>query len=522
MFLLSCFLLGLAACLATDSRTCPTDFDFASSFLQLQANARRANATSSLQTSLEQHLARAQSFCEDNLWLTLKTCVQPLDDETTYVVTGDIDAMWIRDSSAQMHPYIAIAKREEQENGQSKLRPLLEGTLRRQAQFMLTDPYANAFTTDWDSVADDRLGRGAYVFTDNYELDSGAYFFKFLARLSDAFPDTAVLHEQPVKDATRMLIALYRQEQKHAAGQSEYRYPKWEPFELLGDDGRGLPVAETGMVWGAFRPSDDRQSYGYNVPGNIFLAATLKPIRRIARQIWKDPELAHAAWELRDSIIKGVRKYGTTRRADGEVIYCYEVDGLGACSVEDDANVPSLLSLPYLDPSAETFNHRIYKATRKIILSDENPWFFQGRAGHGIGSMHTGSRAIWPLSLVMQAMTAESDVERHAVFETLTKAGMLSNTRGLTESFDADEPGEVTRPWFGWPNSLLAEHLLSQDRCQPPLSFLDQLFNDMTGPLQTRPAPRLPEWKEEDTFYGVDPARLRRKDVTLPKLDFYP
>lgn len=450
---------------------------------------------------------RGKRFCEENLLMTLETCMQPFSDNTTYVVTGDIDAMWIRDSSAQLHPYVALAERE---GNASRLRPLLEGALRSQAKFILTDPYANAFTRKWDSAKDERLARGAYVFTGNYELDDGPYFFRFLARIAQAFPEARVLREAPLRDAAKMLVALYRQEQRHANGSSEYLYPKWAPWELPGN-GSGAPVGYTGMVWGAFRPSDDPQTYGYNVPGNIFLAATLADVARFAENLWGDARLASEARQLRAEIVQGVESFGVTQRKGGERVYCYEVDGLGNCLLMDDANVPSLLSLPYLDPAAETFDQEVYRSTRRFILSRENPWYFEGSAGRGIGSPHTGADRIWPLALVMQAMTAESQQESDEMIRTIMRTDVF--THGLTESFHKDEASEITRQWFGWPNALLGEYLLSRGKCSPSLQTAK-------FPVVRQP-PRAGSLLNAPDFYSADLTRLRRPGVTLPKDEFY-
>lgn len=465
----------------------------------------------SQQQSSSAMLSRLNKFCKDNFFLTLQTCVQPLDDNTTYVVTGDINAMWIRDSSAQLHPYIALAQAEEKAGRQSQLKPILEGALRRQAQFIRTDPYANAFTINWDHERNERLARGAYVFTGNYELDDGPYFFRFMSRLHEAFPSSTVIQEKPIQEATRTLLALYKQEQQHANQRSEYRYPKSPPYELGGPNGQGQPVGFTGMVWGAFRPSDDAQTYGYNIPGNFFLAATLKKVSEIARTTWKDNVLADSAATLRNEILQGINRFGTKKRSNGELIYCYEVDGLGNCAIMDDANVPSLLSLPYLDPAGDTYNKKIYAATRKVILSKENPWYFEGSQARGIGSPHTGGSMVWPMSLVMQAMTAETPQEETSLLGLLE--GPKMHKEGLTESFDVNNPTRITRPWFGWPNSLFGEHMMAKQGCSPDLNELAKKIP------QKRPARR---WDGGRSFYEMDPARMRRQGVTLPRPEFYP
>lgn len=455
----------------------------------------------------------SQGLCHRALVLTLETCVQPFTDNTTFVLTGDIEAMWIRDSAAQLKPYIFVAQHE---GPGSRLWPILHGALRSQAKFILTDPYANAFTRKWDSAFDDRLQRGAYVFTGNYELDSGAYFFALLAQLAEASPQAAVLREAPVRDAVALMLRLYRTEQRHAYGASRYRYPKSFPWELPGRDGRGHPVAYTGMVWGAFRPSDDAQWLGYHVASNVFLAAMLGKVATLAEALWADPKLADRARQLRAGIVDGVRRFGT-RKWSGQEVYCYEVDGLGNCSMMDDANIPSLLSLPYLDPLYETFDRATYLRTRAWILSDHNPWFFHGPESRGIGSPHTGIDQIWPLAQVMEAMTAESKEEKA---EALRRVLLLNFTTGLPESFNKADRKILTRAWFGWPNALLAEHLLSLGCCL--LSLQDVRFPPVRDPPRSRQRARhgyssTPQPPFD--FYHADVELLRRKDVVLPEED---
>lgn len=190
----------------------------------------------------------------------------------------------------------------------------------------------------------------------------------------------------------------------------------------------------------------------------------------------------------------------------------------------DDANVPSLLSLPYLDPSASSYDKKIYKATRKLILSKENPWYFEGSNASGIGSPHTGRDKVWPMSLVMQAMTADSIEEESSVLSVLEGLKVFKN--GLTESFNVNDPSRITRPWFGWPNSLFGEHMMSKRGCTPDVSKIASKIP------KTRPAKRKPQISmtdlgqqpddRVDSFYKMDPGRLRRPGVTLPGEEFFP
>jgi len=452
---------------------------------------------------------KAQKVCETDFFLTLETCVQPLDDGSTYVITGDIDAMWIRDSSATMIPYISLASGSLASGGEaSRFRNLVEGVLRRQAQFIRTDPYANSYTKAYGSTTDDRLNRGAYVFTGNYEVDSGAYFFRLLERIMTSFPDAKLITEAPIHGAAKILVAMYRQE-RHHFNDSHYVYPKWEPYELPGPSGAGLPAGYTGMVWGAFRPSDDAQHFGYLIPSNLFLASTLPSIVEYARGQWNDEALAQDAEDLRASIVEGVHKFGT-RIVNSKEVYCYEVDGLGGCRLMDDANVPSLLSLPYLDPAMSVFKQDIYRSTREWILSSQNPWYFVGTAGKGIGSPHTGVDRIWPLSIIMEAITASNPNERHDAIALLMS--LQVENHGLTESFQKDNSSEITRAWFAWPDALFAELMISLKRCAPNVStvtFPPYFPAPRTGPLAQLPA--------YVNFYDADPTLLMREGVALPE-----
>jgi len=298
-------------------------------------------------------------------------------------------------------------------------------------------------------------------------------------------------------------ISVYRLERDHFK-ESKYVYPRKPPWELPGADGRGLPVNYTGMIWGAFRPSDDAQTYGFSVPSNIFVAAQLEPIEKFARNLWKDNALADDVADLRATVLDGVKKYGTTER-DGEEVYCYEVDGLGGCNFMDDANVPSLLSLPYIDPSGKTFDEATYRRTRKKILSKANPWYFEGAHGKGIGSPHTGSGTIWPMSLIMQAFTAESSQEKEQVMHTLDQLNLRGH--GMTESFNCSDRDQITRPWFGWPNALFSEYMISQGKCDPSMA-------DIVNFPRTQTAAKVPfavmtGLSSESSFYATPTEKLQ-------------
>jgi len=531
------------------------------------AVAVRPHAAEAMRTSLQAAaFSWARESCEKNLWMTMDTCLKELDDNTSYVITGDINAMWTRDSTAQVWPYLLMLEKhlgEEQESSSDEkqslkhLEKLLAGALRRQAKFLVTDPYANAYTDKWDSAKDSRLNRGGFVFTGNYEVDSGVYFMKFLTRMmqlelkqrgaspqnlrgesillqnqADAAdprkPGYTLAGDPNMRSAVEMLVAMYRQERDHAKGKSEHRYPQSAPFELPGAEGQGNLANYTGMVWGAFRPSDDPQTYAYNIPNNLFLASALGPLSQLAEEHWEGSDkLVSAMKDLRHTILEGVHTHGTTTAAKAgftetkadEKVYCYEVDGLGNCLLMDDANVPSLLSLPYLDPSRGVFDDKIYSKTREFVLSSKNPWFFEGKDGKGIGSPHTHEDKIWPLALVMQAMTATSQAEKNHVLTSLYSSQAKSSANnGLSESFNKDNAADITREWFAWPNALLAEHLMQQkpSGCSPSLAELSKhLPNKVLKANEEGPVASL-----KTKFYLAPADKLRRENVLLPSADY--
>jgi meiotically up-regulated gene 157 (Mug157) protein len=366
-----------------------------------------------------------------------------------FVITGDIPAMWHRDTVGQLRPYLIAA-------GDPRVRRALGGVVRRMARAVLLDPYANAVNdgpTGAHADEHDRPPPAPGVWEQKYELDSLCAVLSFGYELWAAGGGTAHLDDEFGAAVVRILD-LWRTEQNHERS-SAYRFERLAG-EFRGDTldrgGLGSPVAYTGMTWSGFRPSDDRCEYGYLVPANAAAVIALNGLVQLGRNDLLPADVADGALALATEIAAGVARHGVVDTPTGSV-YAYEVDGLGGINLMDDANVPSLLSLPYLgwcdrsDP--------VYRRTRAMVLSDTNPYFYRGTAAAGVGSPHTPPRHIWPIALCMRALTAESAEEVDALFRTLlaTDAG----TGLMHESFHVDDPAEFTRPWFAWANSLFAE-----------------------------------------------------------------
>jgi meiotically up-regulated gene 157 (Mug157) protein len=367
----------------------------------------------------------------------------------TFVVTGDIDAMWLRDSTAQVWPYLASVRDDPD------LDRLLRGVIHRQSDQILLDPYANAFLSDdapseW---AGDETDMRPGVHERKWEPDSLLAFFRLSAGYRQASGSTRPF-DAAWREALRAALRTLRTEQR-IDGTSPYRFrrPDGDPTDRVPNDGRGAPTRPNGMVHGAFRPSDDASELPLNVPINLALAAALDAVAPVAAAVGDERAAADArglASEIRD----GVARDGTVEVGDA-TIWAYEVDGLGGRVLMDDGNAPSLLALPYF--GARDGADPIYVATRRWILSPENPWLFSGRAGEGIGSPHTGPRQIWPIAIAMRGLTATSVEERLDAIRLL--GASHAGTYLAHESFDADDPTRFTRPWFAWANSLVGELL---------------------------------------------------------------
>jgi meiotically up-regulated gene 157 (Mug157) protein len=265
----------------------------------------------------------------------------------------------------------------------------------------------------------------------------------------------ASVFDEDVHRMLRAIVDALRTEQHHAS-RSTYRFSRTEdvyPHDNLSHDGIGAPVAETGMVWVAFRPSDDACTYNFHVPSNMFAASVLPELALLAEERFADPELAREAEAIAGEIRAGVEAHAVVDHPTAGRIYAYETDGLGNHLLIDDANVPSLLSIPYL--GYREADDPIYRATRAIVLSADNPYYFAGAAAAGIGSPHTPPRHVWPVGLAMQALTAIDRDEAARLLDLL--ATTTAGTGLMHESFHADDPSVFTRPWFGWANSLFAE-----------------------------------------------------------------
>ncbi len=380
---------------------------------------------------------------------SIETTTELLEDGTTFVLTGDIPAMWLRDSSAQVRPYVRLARRDE------RVRSLILGLIRRQAAYLRIDPYANAFNREANGNGhqDDRTDMTPWTWERKYELDSLCYPIQLCKDYWDTTCDRS-LFDESLHAMLTTAVDLMLVEQQHDAG-SPYRFERPNPpvqTDTLPFGGRGTSTNFTGMVWSGFRPSDDACTFHYLIPANMFVVVVLGHVVEFA-DFYQDTQLAAKALRLRREIECGLQTYGIVNHPHFGKIYAYETDGFGNYVLMDDANVPNLMSIPYL--GYRPVEDPIYQRTRAFLLSPDNPYYYSGKWARGIGSPHTPHGYIWPIALLIQGLTSQEPEERRQILE------ILMNTTGGTgymhESFDPDDPTKYTRPWFGWANSLFGE-----------------------------------------------------------------
>ncbi|MGA2250856.1 glycoside hydrolase family 125 protein [Terracidiphilus sp.] len=440
---------------STGQRPLPSDRRFHSEAVEQTITEIRARIS-------DPELARLFTNCFPN---TLDTTVTPGTFEgkpDTVVLTGDIAAMWQRDSSAQVWPYLPLAKRDE------PLRSLIEGVIRRQTRHILIDPYANAFMADlnappleWSRTDKTEMKPG--VGERKYELDSLCYPIRLAHGYWKQTGDTQPFDAQWRKAMEIVVRTMREQQRKNSLGPYHFQRSAPSPTETLGERGYGNPVNPVGLIASGFRPSDDACIFPFLVPSNLFAVTSLRQLAEMANAILHDATLAQRASSLADEVEAALRQHAIATTPQG-AIWAYEVDGFGGQVLMDDANVPSLLALPYINSSPDA---ALYARTRAFVWSERNPWFFRGTAGEGIGGPHEGANMIWPMSQTIYALTSNSAAEIRTALRMIKLSS--AGTGFIHESYFKDDPKNFTRAWFAWANTLFGELIISVARTHPEL-----------------------------------------------------
>jgi hypothetical protein len=398
----------------------------------------------------DKELQRLFANCFPN---TLDTTVETgtLDGKPdTAVITGDIPAMWLRDSSAQVWPYLPLARKDQQ------LRAMLEGLIRRHARCILIDPYANAFLAKLDappinSSPEDLADQKPGVAERKWELDSLCYAIRLSHGYWKQTGDTLPFDAQ-WKQAMELAVAtMHEQQRKHGDGPYKYLRTTRIATETVPGKGYGNPVNPIGLIASTFRPSDDACTFLFLIPSNLFAVTSLRQLAELANGVLNDHALATDAYSFAEEVENALRQYGTAVTQNG-TIWAYEVDGYGGQVLMDDAGIPSLLGLPYLRSSPDS---ALYQRTREFVWSGRNPWFSRGTAGEAIGSPHIGKGMIWPMSQITYALTSNSDAEILRMLNLLKSAA--ASTGFIHESYFKDDSSKFTRAWFAWANTLFGE-----------------------------------------------------------------
>lgn len=370
----------------------------------------------------------------------------------TYVITGDIDAMWMRDSSAQVWPYLQFVNEEQ------KIKDLIAGVINRQTQYILKDPYANAFYNDENKVGEwksDKTAMKPGIHERKWEIDSLCYPIRLAYNYWKKTGDKAPFDADWKKAIETTLKTFIEQQRKENKGPYRFQRESLYPTDTLSMSGYGFPVKPVGLICSSFRPSDDATVYPFLIPSNFFAVSSLKHAAEMVTALHNDKVLADKLSALANEVDAALKKYAVKDHPEFGKMFAFEVDGFGSAYLMDDSNVPSLLSMPYL--GAINVEDPIYKNTRKFILSNNNPYFFKGTAAEGVGGPHIGPDMIWPMAITMRGLTSVNDAEIKNCIAMLkrTHAG-----KGfMHESFHKDDPKNFTRSWFAWANTLFGEFL---------------------------------------------------------------
>ena len=395
----------------------------------------------------------------------------------TYVITGDIDAMWLRDSSAQVWPYIGLCKEDKD------LQQLIRGVIRRQVICILRDSYANAFYKDETKVSEwkatDLTDMKPGIHERKWEIDSLCYPIRLAHGYWEATGDVSPFDADWLAAMQRVLQTFKEQQRKD--GQGPYTFQRRSEFatDTVPMKGYGYPTKKVGLIHSMFRPSDDATIYPFLIPSNLFALSSLRNLRAMLKATNMRKDLDGPAYALESDLAKALMEHAiVTHPVYGEV-FAYEADGFGNHTFMDDANVPSLLALPYLQSRSTDLNgdlsvlnpekrgYTVYQNTRRMVLSEVNPFFFKGKAGEGIGGPHVGLDMIWPISIIIRGLTSHDSQEIAGCLKMLQSSH--AGTGFMHESFHKDDVNKYSRAWFAWANTLFGEFVLKVYREHPAL-----------------------------------------------------
>jgi meiotically up-regulated gene 157 (Mug157) protein len=430
-----------------------------------QPKARRISKKKFTSSVIEDFIIEAKTKIKNQkLWQlfsqtfpnTLDTTVhfQLTPQPDTYIITGDINAMWLRDSTAQIWPYLPFMLKDQ------KIQNLIKGLINRQARYISLDPYANAFNfKDEGSIwSKDHTLMQKEIHERKWELDSLCYHIRLVHQYWQLTKDKSIFTPQWLNTAKLIYTTLQQQQLK--SGEYFYTFARTTDVasDTLANNRRGNPVNPIGLIASSFRPSDDATIFPFLIPSNFFASRMLHKLAQLIIIHYDDYTLANNCNKMALEIKQAIMNYAIVEHKVFGKIFAYEIDGFGSHLLQDDANAPNLLSLPYFD--CINSHDPIYQNTRNFILSNANPWYFSGKTLTGLGSLHTGVNRVWPIGIIMQALTSHNQEEINTCLKMLLNSH--ADTYFMHESINKDDANDYTRPWFAWANSLFAELMVKE------------------------------------------------------------
>lgn len=377
----------------------------------------------------------------------------------TFVITGDIPAMWLRDTMYQMKPYLPLARHD------LHLRRMIQGVIHRMADCVLISPYAEAFlksVKDASPWRSDHTHMAPGVWEHKWEIDSLCAVIHLSHGYWQYTGDTSPFDAKWHRAMERIVETFHAQQRMDGPGPYRFQRAAWNSTDTLPRSGVGFPAKPVGLICTMFRPSDDAVTYPLHIPDNLFAAVSLEQLATMYQALGFDAQQIRACTQFAHTLRQGVKTYGIKAHQEYGSIFAYEVDGFGNAAFMDDANWPSIISLPYLGLCAA--DDPVYRASRTFVWGPDNPYFYRGKF-EGIGSIHTADGNVWPMSLIMYGLTATKPEEVAWALKQLKRSS--AGTGFMHESFDKNDPETFTRSWFAMANVMFGELIVQTAERHP-------------------------------------------------------
>lgn len=434
-----------------------------------RAAALRRFTSKSVENVISEFTAKVKN--KEFAWLFNNCFSNTLDTAVIYTETegkpdtfveGEPEAMWLRDSSVQVWSYLPLIRKDK------ALRDLVGGVINRQVKFILKDPYASSFYNDPAKISEfkeDLTTMLPGIRERKWELDSLCYPIRLAYRYWQQTKDTSRFDASWQESIKLILKTFKEQQRKENDGPYHFQRNSAWASDNLTMQGYGYPVKPVGLICSSFRPSEDATVFSFHVPSNFFAVVSLRQAAELFRVIKADGKVADEMEALALEVRQALQKYAVIEHETYGKVYAYEVNGFGSYNLMDDANVPSLLSLPYL--GALSMSDPIYLNTRKLALSADNPFFYKGKVAEGTGGPHIGKNMVWPMGIIIRGLTSTDEDEIKLCLSMLLKSH--GDTGFMHESFHADNARQYTRAAFPWANTIFGEFLWKTYQERPNL-----------------------------------------------------